>query len=202
MAPRVQLKDDYLESRLIRRRLVLSAVFVLVLIVMVVIRLYVLQVSDFEHFTTLSDSNRVRIKALPPTRGLIFDRNGVVMANNLPSYRLEIVHEEVDDIELTLQRLQRYIEFDEQDLRRFKQASSRRRPFESIPLKLNLDDEEVAKLAVNLHELDGVDIYQFNSGFFRSTLDTLGGNGNAALHWAEFDAGWIVVDGSASVGCQ
>jgi penicillin-binding protein 2 len=158
MAPRVHLKDDYLESRLIRRRLVLSAVFVLVLIVMVLIRLYVLQVSDFEHFTTLSESNRVRIKALPPTRGLIFDRNGVVMADNLPSYRLEIVHEEVDDIDLTLQRLQRYIDFDEQDLKRFKQASSRRRPFESIPLKLNLDDEEVARLAVNLHELDGVEI--------------------------------------------
>jgi len=158
MAPRVQLKDDYLESRLIRRRLVLSAVFVLVLIVMVLIRLYVLQISDFEHFTTLSDSNRVRIKALPPTRGLIFDRNGVVMADNLPAYRLEIVHEEVDDIDLTLQRIRRYVELDEQDLKRFKQASSRRRPFESIALKLNLDDEEVAKLAVNLHEMDGVEI--------------------------------------------
>jgi len=158
MAPRIQLKDDYLESRLIRRRLALSAVFVLVLIVMVLIRLYVLQISDFEHFTTLSDSNRVRIKALPPTRGLIFDRNGVIMANNLPSYRLEIVHEEVDDIDLTLQRLQRYIDLSEQDLKRFKQASSRRRPFESIPLKLNLDDGEVARLAVNLHKLDGVEI--------------------------------------------
>jgi len=158
MSQRVQLKDDYLESRLIRRRLVLSAVFVLILIVTVLIRLYVLQINEYEHFTTLSESNRVRIKALPPTRGLIFDRNGVVMADNLPSYRLEIVHEQVDDIDLTLQRLSRYIEFSEQDLKRFKQASSRRRPFESIPLKLNLDDKEVARLAVNLHELDGVEI--------------------------------------------
>ena len=158
MSPRVQLKDDYLESRLIRQRLILSAVFVLILIVTVLGRLYVLQISEYEHFTTLSESNRVRIKALPPTRGLIFDRNGVVMANNLPSYRLEIVHEEVDDIDATLQRLRRYIDYDEQDLKRFNQASNRRRPFESIPLKLNLNDEEVAKLAVNLHELDGVEI--------------------------------------------
>lgn len=158
MSPRVQLRDDYLESRLIRRRLIFSAVFIFVLITLVLGRLYVLQIVDYDHFSTLSDSNRVRIKALPPTRGLIFDRNGVVMANNLPSYRLEIVREQVDDIDLTLQQLSRYVHFSEQDLKRFKEASRRRRPFESIPLKLNLDDTEVARLAVNLHQFEGVEI--------------------------------------------
>lgn len=158
MPPRVQLRDDYLESRLIRRRLVLSAAFIFVLITLVLGRLYVLQIVDYDHFSTLSDSNRVRIKALPPTRGLIFDRNGVVMANNLPSYRLEIVREQVDDIDLTLRQLGRYIDFTDQDLKRFKEASHRRRPFESIPLKLNLDDTEVARLAVNLHQFEGVEI--------------------------------------------
>lgn len=158
MSQRVQLKDDYLENRLIRRRIILSALFVLVLVLMVLSRLYVLQINDYEHFTTLSESNRVRIKALPPTRGLIFDRNGVVVANNLPSYRLEIIHEQVGDLESTLQRLKKYIEIDEQDLKRFKQASRRRSPFESIPLKLNLNDDQVARLAVNLHRFDGVEI--------------------------------------------
>jgi len=158
MSPRVQLKDDFLESRLIRRRLVLSAAFIFVLLTLVLGRLYVLQIVDHDHFSTLSDSNRVRIKALPPTRGLIFDREGVVMANNLPSYRLEIIREQVEDIDITLQRLQRYIKISEQDLKRFNQASKRRRPFESIPLKLNLNDDEVARLAVNLHQYDGVEI--------------------------------------------
>ncbi len=158
MSQRVHIKDDYLENRLIRRRIILSAIFVLVLILLVLGRLFVLQINDYEHFTTLSESNRVRIKALPPTRGLIFDRNGVVMANNLPSYRLEIVYEQISDLESTLQRLQSFIEIDEQDLKRFEQASSRRRPFESIPLKLNLNDDEVARLAVNLHQFDGVEI--------------------------------------------
>ena len=158
MTQRVQLKDDYQENRLIRRRIILSAIFVLVLILMVLGRLFVLQINDYEHFTTLSESNRVRIKALPPTRGLIFDRNGVVLANNLPSYRLEIIHEQVGDLETVLERLEAYVEFSEQDLRRFKQASGRRRPFESIPLKLHLDDDEVARLAVNLHQFDGVQI--------------------------------------------
>ncbi len=172
MSPRVHLRDDYLESRLIRRRLVFSAVFIFVLITLVLGRLYVLQIVDYAHFSTLSDSNRVRIKALPPTRGLIFDRNGVVMANNLPSYRLEIVSEQVDDIDLTLQQLSRYIDFSEQDLKRFKEASHRRRPFESIPLKLNLDDTEVARLAVNLHQFKGVEI---NARLTRNyPLDELG----------------------------
>jgi len=158
MSNRVHLKDDHLESRLIRRRLVVSAVIILALIITLLIRLYVLQVVDYEHFSTLSDSNRVRIKALPPPRGLIYDRNGVVMAKNLPAYRLEIIREQVDDIEDTLTRLKQYVDYSEQDLKRYRQSSKRRRPFESIPLRLNLNDDELARLAVNLHKFDGVEI--------------------------------------------
>jgi len=158
MLKREQLKDDFLENRLIRRRLVLSAIFTVILLGLVLGRLYVLQVVEHEHFSTLSDSNRIRIKALPPTRGLIFDRNGVVMANNLPAYRLEIIREQVEDLDDTLLQLKQYIDYTEQDLKRFKQSSKRRRPFESIPLRLNLKDEEVARLAVNLHRFEGVEI--------------------------------------------
>ncbi|TDJ30604.1 MAG: penicillin-binding protein 2 [Gammaproteobacteria bacterium] len=158
MFKRVYLKDDFLESRLIRRRLIVSAGIVLVLIGIVVARLYVLQIVDYEHFSTLSDSNRIRIRALPPTRGLIYDRNGVVMANNLPAYRLEIVREQVEDMDETLSQLKHYIDYTDQDLERFQLLSRRRRPFESIPLRLNLNDEEVARLAVNLHKFSGVEI--------------------------------------------
>jgi penicillin-binding protein 2 len=125
---------------------------------LVIGRLYVLQVVEYDHYVTLSDSNRIRIKALPPTRGLIYDRHGVVMADNLPAYRLEIVREQVDDLDETIDRLRQYVEFDDQDLKRFRQASLRRRPYESVPLKLNLNDEEVARLAVNLHQFEGVEI--------------------------------------------
>ena len=158
MAKRVQLKDDYLENRLIRRRIVLSAIFILILLSVVLTRLYQLQVVEFEHYSTLSDSNRVRIKALPPARGLIYDRNGVILANNLPSYRLEIIREQVSDLEETLRRLKQYVDYSDYDLKRYRQSAKRRRPFESIPLRLNLNDTEVAKLAVNLHEFEGVEI--------------------------------------------
>jgi penicillin-binding protein 2 len=158
MSKREQLKDDFLENRLIRRRLVLAAFFTVILLSLVLGRLYVLQVVEHEHFSTLSDSNRIRIKALPPTRGLIFDRHGVVMANNLPAYRLEIVREQIENLDQTLLQLKQYIDYTEQDLKRFKQSSKRRRPFESVPLRLNLNDEEVARLAVNLHKFEGVEI--------------------------------------------
>ncbi|MFT5217999.1 MAG: penicillin-binding protein 2 [Planctomycetota bacterium] len=158
MSKRVQLKNDYLESRLIRRRLVLSAIFIFVLLGVVLARLYVLQVVEYDHFSTLSDSNRIRIKALPPARGLIYDRNGIVMANNLPSYRLEIVLEQVEDLDDSLTRLKQYVDYSDQDLTRFRVSAKRRRPFESIPLKLNLDDQELARLAVNLHQFEGVEI--------------------------------------------
>jgi penicillin-binding protein 2 len=158
MSRRVYLKDVHMETRLIRRRIILSALFILILLSVLLGRLYVLQIVDHEHFSTLSDNNRVRIKALPPARGLIYDRNGVVMANNLPAYRLEIIKEQVEDLDQTLIDLKQYVDYSALDLRRYRQAVNRRRSFESIPLRLNLNDDEVAKLAVNLYKFDGVEI--------------------------------------------
>ena len=158
MAPREQLKDYASETRLIQRRLMVAAIGVVVLLSLVLGRLYVLQVVDQEHFATLSNSNRMRYKALPPTRGLIYDRNGVVLADNLPAYRLEIIREQVDDLDATLARLGELVEISDSEIKRFRKASRRRRPFESVPLLLNLSDEEVARLAVNIHKFKGVEI--------------------------------------------
>ena len=158
MAYREQLKDNYSETRLIQRRLILSAVIVLILMSIVLGRLYVLQVVEHEHFSTLSNSNRVSLKALPPTRGLIYDRNGVVLADNLPAYRLEIIREQVSDIDDTIKRLSKYVEISDYAIKKYRQSSRRRRPYESVPLLLNLSDEELARLAVNLHKFEGVEI--------------------------------------------
>jgi penicillin-binding protein 2 len=158
MAYREQLKDNYLETRLVRNRLIAAALIVFVLMTVVLGRLYVLQVVDHEHFTTLSDSNRVSLKALPPTRGLIYDRNGIVLADNLPAYRLEIIREQVEDLDQTLQQLRQLVDISDQEVKRFRETSKRRRAFESVPLLLNLSDEEVALLAVNIHRFSGVEI--------------------------------------------
>ncbi len=158
MAYREQLKDDYSETRLIQRRLIVAGIIVFVAMAIVLTRLYVLQVVDHDHFATLSNSNRVRLKPMPPSRGLIFDRNGVVLADNLPAYRLEIIREQVEDLDATLKDLSELVEISKLDEKRFRRASSRRRPFEGVPLLLNLSDDEVARLAVNLHRFKGVEI--------------------------------------------
>jgi len=156
---RIHLKNDSHEKELIKWRLSLSAILVFILLSIIVGRLYVLQVVDNEHFTTLADSNRVHIKALPPTRGLIFDRNGVVLANNIPSYRLEITQEELAyDLKNTILQIQLFIDVSERDIKKFKQLSRRRRPFESIPLRFNLSDKEVSLFSVNQHLFHGVQI--------------------------------------------
>ncbi len=156
---RVHLKNDEHEKQLIKWRLILSAILVFILLSIVIGRLYVLQIVDNEHFTTLADSNRVHINALPPTRGLIFDRNGVILANNIPSYRLEITKEELaDEFDATITQLQQFIDISERDLKKFKQLSRRRRPFESVPLRFNLSDQEVSLFSVNQHLYSGVQI--------------------------------------------
>lgn len=158
MVARVAIKDELQETGLTRRRAVISAVLILLLMVMLIWRLYFLQVASHEHFSTLSLNNRVRLMAVPPPRGLIYDRNGVVLADNLPAYRLEVTPEEVDDIEATLAALSGIIALDEADVERFRQSLRRKLPFEGVPLRFNLSDEEVARFAVNRHRFPGVDI--------------------------------------------
>lgn len=158
MARRITLKDHLQESRLFLRRTLAAALVAFLLLLTLLGRLAYLQIVSHEHFRTLSEDNRVRIEPVPPTRGLIFDRNGVLLAENLPSYRLDIVPEEVDDLEATLTRLAELIEIRDQDLQRFHRLRQRMHRFEGIPLRLHLNDQEVARFAINRHRFQGVDI--------------------------------------------
>ena len=146
------------ETRVTRYRANVAAVICLLLICALLVRLGWLQIIEYSHFSNLSENNRVRLMALPPNRGLIYDRNGIVLAENRPTFHLEIIPEQVKDIEATLQGLGEIVNLDEQDIKRFRKALSRHRSFESISLRTRLDDEEVARLAVNRHRFPGMDI--------------------------------------------
>ncbi len=122
------------------------------------LRLALLQLGDHEQYAAQADDNRISLRALPPNRGLILDRRDRVLAENRPAYRLVIVPERVEDLEDTLARLADVVPVSEDERRRFERQSARSRPFEPIPLKSNLDDEEVARLATHRHRLPGVDI--------------------------------------------
>jgi penicillin-binding protein 2 len=146
------------ETRLTRHRANVAAVVCLLMISALLIRLGWLQIIEYSHFSDLSENNRVRLMALPPNRGLIYDRNGVVLAENRPTFHLEIIPEQVKDIEATLKGLGEIVRLDEQDIKRFRKALARHRSFESISLRTHLDDVEVARLAVNRHRFPGMDI--------------------------------------------
>lgn len=158
MSRRDHIRDPHLESALFTRRAVFAGGIVLLLLAVLLARLYHLQRIEYEHYETLSKNNRVRLQAVAPTRGLIYDRNGVLLANNLPTYRLEIIPEEVKDMEATLTGLAEHVDITESEIARFRKALRRARPFEGIPLRFRLSDEEVARLAVVRHQFPGVDV--------------------------------------------
>ncbi|MCP5149442.1 MAG: penicillin-binding protein 2 [Chromatiales bacterium] len=122
-------------------------------------RMYFLQVHSYEHFRTLSEENRVSIVPLPPSRGLIFDRNGVVLAQNMPSFSIEVIPEAVDDLSTLVERLRGVLDITEADEERFRVAVRKSRRFESVPLRFRLDPKEVARFAVNRHLFPGVDVH-------------------------------------------
>ena len=118
-----------------------------------------LQVVRYEHYTTLSHENRIRIRAIPPARGLVRDRNGVVLARNFSMFSLEIVPEQTDGVDRTLERLGEILAIDEEEEEKFRRQMRQLPGFESIPLKTRLDEREVAVFSVNRHRFPGVDIH-------------------------------------------
>lgn len=131
---------------------------VVALYTVMVARLIYLQVIDHEHYATLSHDNRVHIAAVPPPRGLIYDRHGVLLAENVPSYSLDVTPEQVPDMAQTLDALKSVVALTPDDVRRFKQALRRKWPFQTVPLRFDLTPEEVARFAVQRYRFPGVDI--------------------------------------------
>ena len=152
------LKDHFHETQIFNQRVLVAGLIMFFLLILLLSRLVYLQISNQEHYATLSDNNRVSIQPIAPTRGLIFDRNGILLAQNLPSFTLEIIPEHVTDLNTTLDHLGQLITITEDDLKRFKKDRRNKRRFEGIPLRFRLNDEEVAKISVQQNQLPGVTI--------------------------------------------
>jgi len=171
---RTLIKDLYMEVRMFNVRAIVAALVSIVLICMLLLRLFQLQIIEHAHFDTLSDNNRVRLMSSAPNRGLIYDRNGVVIAENRPTFSLDITPEEVKDIDVTLKQLAEIIAIPERDIKQFKKALRRHKPFQGITLRSNLTESEVAVLAVNRHRFPGVD--------FKTKLTRFYPMGSSAVH--------------------
>jgi len=158
MLYREPLKDTWAEQRLFNNRIVWALTGLVLLTGLLASRLINLQVVEYQRYADLSHGNRIRIQPLAPTRGIIFDRNGVVMAENLPVYQMVLIPEQVSDLDGTLDRLGELKLIDEEQRQRFFQRKRGKRSFDAVPLRYRLNDEELARLSVHRHELPGVDI--------------------------------------------
>ncbi len=152
------IKDNFREQRLFRVRVLVAASAVTLLLLLLLLHLAELQITEHSHYTTLSRDNRFKLEPLPPTRGLIYDRNGVILAENLPTHSLEITPEQVENLDQTLSGLGEILEIRESDQQRFQKLLKQRRRFESIPIRTRLNEGEVARFSVNQHRFPGVSL--------------------------------------------
>ncbi|TVP57741.1 MAG: penicillin-binding protein 2 [Halomonadaceae bacterium] len=153
------LKDTLQEKRLFQSRVMVAVMMVFAIFLILGARLYQLQIVETQTYTTLSDRNRVQVQPVPPTRGLIYDRNGQLLAENRPVFSLTVLPERVSDMPALLAQLQEIVRLNPQDIERFeRRLRERRRPFETVPVRFHLDEGEMARLAVNRHRLPGVEV--------------------------------------------
>ncbi|MDP7537212.1 MAG: penicillin-binding protein 2 [Methylococcales bacterium] len=153
------LQNIYSENRLFLSRIVVIFSLILLLLTALIARLVYLQISGHEYYSTQANNNRIKVATLPPTRGIIYDRYGKILAENIPAYSLELTPELTPNIDETLTRLKRLLNLTEERVNQFKQQLPRHRSFDSIPLLMKMDDATVARFAVIQHEYPGVDIH-------------------------------------------
>jgi len=146
------------EAAIIRRRLALSLAIMAALVLALLARLFHLQIAEHEHYQTRSRENRVRIEPIAPTRGLVFSRNGVVLAENRPSFSLAVTPERVQDLDALVGRLGEIVTIEPHDRRRFEAELANKRRFENVTLRAGLSPEDVARFSVDRHRFPGASI--------------------------------------------
>ena len=159
MAEPLALKDHSGESQVFFDRIVLGLVLLVIGILFLAARMFYLQVMQHDLYTTLSDKNRIQVQSVPPIRGLIYDRNGELIADNVPSFSLTITRERVEDLESTLKSIDALIGLTPEQIESFERRLSRRqRPYEAVPILLRMTQEQIAQISVNRYSLPGVDV--------------------------------------------
>ncbi|MEE3095840.1 MAG: penicillin-binding protein 2, partial [Pseudomonadota bacterium] len=153
-----QMQDWARETRITHGRVTVLAALMVLVMIGLLYRYFSLQVIQNEEFRAQSDRNRIAVRTVAPTRGVIVDRSGNLLAVNQPSFTLAITPERAEDLDNVLIKLSDLLGLTETDIELFKEARKRRRPLSPVPLKYRLTDEELAVIAVNKHVLSGVSV--------------------------------------------
>ena len=156
MQKRIAIKNHIQEIRLITRRCIAVLIIMLLLIVFLIIRLGFLQLSQHDLYTTLSKKNWLDLVPLEPTRGLIYDRNGILLAENIPIFSLDIIPYKVKNLPQTLADISKIIPLSDTDLAQFQKALKQHRRFDEIPLKFHLSEVDVARFSENQYRFPGI----------------------------------------------
>jgi len=153
------LKDAKLEKHIFAKRAFLMAVVIIIMLIGLASRMVFLQVSEYELYAGKSEKNRVQVEPVAPIRGLIFDRNGELLAENIPTHSLTVVPERVLNMQYSLELIDKLVGLTEREKESFnKRVFQWRRPYEAVPIKYQLSEEEIAKLMVNSHFLPGIQV--------------------------------------------
>jgi penicillin-binding protein 2 len=152
------IKNKLVESRLFLNRIIAAFILILLLTSGLIVRLVYLQIVGHEHYTTLAKDNSIKIEPLVPTRGIIYDRHGKVLADNTQSFSLELIPEQISDLNDTLLRLQKLLNISDEKIDQYQKQRKRQKRFVSTPLLISMTGEEIAKFAVVRPYFPGVDI--------------------------------------------
>lgn len=155
MRQRIPVKNHYQEVQLTTRRSLVAMLVIATLVLLLIARLCWLQVYKKDMYTTLATNNWLDLVPIEPTRGLIYDRNGKLLAENIPVFNLEIVPYEARNLKETLEGISKIIFLSENDLQQFQKQLRQHRRFEEIPLKIRLTEEEFGRFAENQHRFPG-----------------------------------------------
>jgi penicillin-binding protein 2 len=162
--PGVEMRNAQLELQQFRGRLAIAAGVVLLMFLLLSCRFFYLQVIKHSELHTLAEANRISIVPVVPNRGIIVDRNGVMLAHNYSAYTLEIQPARVRNLDALLDELDTVVEIAPRDRRRFKRLLEESKSIGSLPIRTRLSDEEIARFAVNRYRFPGVEI---NARLFR-----------------------------------
>lgn len=155
---RNHIRDYKAEAKLFQRRAIISFIGIIAMIAVLLTNLYNIQIVQYQNYNTRSNDNRIKIVPIPPNRGLIYDRNGVLLAENRPVYDLEMIPEKVPNIEETVTSLQQLLAISDEQVATFYKEMKHTRRFKSVPLLTQLTEQQVALFSVNQYRFPGVEV--------------------------------------------
>lgn len=158
MRTRTPIRDHDQEASLFARRVVVAIAIIIAVFMLIIGNLYNLQVREHTELQTRSNDNRIKLLPLAPNRGLIYDRNGVLLAENIPIFSLEVMPEEIDNLDDTINRLQEIVTISGDDLEQFQRNLKGQRRFNHVTLLDELTEQQVATFAAHQHRFPGISI--------------------------------------------